>query len=309
LEVHVGEKWFFVMKDQQTIYLLPDEIPPHVRCLSKRHITKVMFLAAVSRPQWDAEGRLLWDGRVGIWPLTEEVVAQRNSKRRRRGTVYLRPCEVNKPINRDQLINQVIPAIKERWPAATARMPIGIQQDNAGPHVGCSDEAVLEAGREDNYNIYLKKQPARSPDCNVLDLGFFRSVDSVKDKLGPCAGIPDLIRKVEEAFWSVPVDALERVWVTYQACLLATMLQEGDNKYKVPHMGKMRLRSVGRMSRYLVCPAWLIHETKQRIPVLRAEAETRAQAEALEAAQQAVEEARLKFASAKRRIAKKQTGR
>ncbi|KAH7836835.1 hypothetical protein Vadar_006228 [Vaccinium darrowii] len=52
--VHVDEKWFFLSRESEKFYLLPEEREPLGTCKSKRFITKVMFLAAVARPRFDA---------------------------------------------------------------------------------------------------------------------------------------------------------------------------------------------------------------------------------------------------------------
>ncbi|CAM9213819.1 unnamed protein product [Discosporangium mesarthrocarpum] len=50
--VHVGKKWFYVMRDGARIHKRPDEEVPNLpRSPSKRFISKVMFLAAVPRPR------------------------------------------------------------------------------------------------------------------------------------------------------------------------------------------------------------------------------------------------------------------
>lgn len=51
--VHIDEKWFFMTKEAERYYLLPEEHEPLRTCKSKRFITKVMFLAAVARPRYD----------------------------------------------------------------------------------------------------------------------------------------------------------------------------------------------------------------------------------------------------------------
>lgn len=57
-----------------------------------------MFICAVSRPLLAENGDVLFDGKIGIWPFMEEVVAKRRSKKRARGQRYNKQIEV---INRD----------------------------------------------------------------------------------------------------------------------------------------------------------------------------------------------------------------
>ena len=41
-----------------------------------------MFLCAVARPRFDAVNNVMWDGKIGIWPLATLNPAQKNSKNR-----------------------------------------------------------------------------------------------------------------------------------------------------------------------------------------------------------------------------------
>ena len=50
-----------------------------------------MFLAAVACPQYDHEKGEKFDGKIGIWPFTEVVKANRSSKNRPKGTPELKP--------------------------------------------------------------------------------------------------------------------------------------------------------------------------------------------------------------------------
>lgn len=53
-----------------------------------------------------------------------------------------------------------------------------VQQDNAPAHVAADDEFVAEQSKSNGCDIILQQQPPNSPDFNVLDLGFFRSLQS-----------------------------------------------------------------------------------------------------------------------------------
>ncbi|XP_042065346.1 uncharacterized protein LOC121808839 [Salvia splendens] len=55
--VHIDEKWFYMTKASDRYYLLPDEDEPYRACKSKRFITKVMFMCAVSRPHFGMDGQ------------------------------------------------------------------------------------------------------------------------------------------------------------------------------------------------------------------------------------------------------------
>ncbi|TBU09871.1 hypothetical protein CWI38_2100p0010, partial [Hamiltosporidium tvaerminnensis] len=67
--VHIDEKWFYLTKVKRSYYLMLNEENPERNCKSKRFITKIMFMAAVARPRYDAHRKLYFDGKIGIWPF------------------------------------------------------------------------------------------------------------------------------------------------------------------------------------------------------------------------------------------------
>jgi hypothetical protein len=53
-QVHVGEKWFYLVQDHSQYYLTANEAPPPMKTVQhKSHITKVMFLCALARPRYN----------------------------------------------------------------------------------------------------------------------------------------------------------------------------------------------------------------------------------------------------------------
>lgn len=100
---------------------------------------------------------------------------------------------------RQYLIEKVILAIQDKWPQEDRDKIIFIQQDNARTHVHPYDLAFLEVVVATGLDIRLMQQPANSPDMNVLDLGFFNSIQSLTD-CGSPKTIEDLIHIVEEEF-------------------------------------------------------------------------------------------------------------
>jgi hypothetical protein len=127
--VHIDEKWFFLTEAQLKLYLVPGESAPTRSTRHKSHILKVMFLAAVARPRYNAEGECTFDGKIGIWPFVESVQAQRTSVNRPAGTMETKPVSVTAERYRQFLIEKVLPAIKARWP--DRERDITIQQDGA----------------------------------------------------------------------------------------------------------------------------------------------------------------------------------
>ncbi|ETL37486.1 hypothetical protein L916_10827 [Phytophthora nicotianae] len=73
--------------------------------MSKRFLPKTMFLAAVARPRYDLHRKCCWNGKLGLWPLSQEYIAQRSSCNRPKGTVCTRNIEVvNRAVYKDFLI-------------------------------------------------------------------------------------------------------------------------------------------------------------------------------------------------------------
>jgi hypothetical protein len=79
---------------------------------------------------------------------------------------------------REFMIEKVLPAIQLKWPDHDHE--IVIQQDDASSHINRNDPAFAEATIADNWQIQLLTQPAQSPDTNILDLSFFRALQSAQ---------------------------------------------------------------------------------------------------------------------------------
>ncbi|XP_023756014.1 uncharacterized protein LOC111904485 [Lactuca sativa] len=180
--IHIDEKWFYMSKPSRRYYLVPDEDEPLRTCQSKKFITKVMFLAAVARPRFDASGNEVFSGKIGIYPFTRLEPAKRSSKNRVEGTLETKPIlSMTKEVTRSWLIEKVLPDIRAKWPRSHVG-PIFIQQDNTNPHIDVNDNEFLEAASQDGFDIRLNFQPSNSPDLNVLDLGFFRAIQSLQEQ-------------------------------------------------------------------------------------------------------------------------------
>ncbi|CAN0137396.1 unnamed protein product [Ectocarpus sp. 4 AP-2014] len=127
------------------------------------------------------------------------------------------------------------------------KIGIWVCQDNARPHLINNDEELQTALTADGWDIRLINQPANSPDTNILDLGFFNSIQqSLQDRTSP-KKIDDLVEDVNN-----------RVWLSLQACLEQIMLAGGDNTYKLPHFGKRQLENACTLPWQLRCTekAW-----------------------------------------------------
>ena len=97
------------------------------------------------------------------------------------------------------------------------------------------------------------------PDTNILDLGFFRAIQSFNDDCP--ANEEELIKSVEKAYGEYPYRKLNSVWLTLQSCLNMIIENDGGNDYKILHMGKESMERRGLLPPVLdVTPAataWL----------------------------------------------------
>nr|GLL29754.1 uncharacterized protein LOC109190808 isoform X1 [Ipomoea trifida] len=244
--VHIDEKWFYLSKTSQKYYLLPEEEEPYRTCKSKKFITKVMFLCAVARPRFDLERNEMFDGKIGMFPFVYKEAAKRRSKNREAGTLETKPIEsVNKEVTRKWLIDYVLLAIRAKWPPSSSKT-IYIQQDNARPHISVNDFEFLEAAQKDGFDIHLTCQPPNSPDMNVLDLGFFRALQSLQYQEAP-RNVDELVAVTIKAFDEISVDSLSNVFLTLQLCMVEVMKKFGGNNYKLPHINKQRLAREDRL--------------------------------------------------------------
>lgn len=241
--VHIDEKWFYMTKMNRCYYLLPEEDDPVRTVRNKNCIGKVMFLTAVARPRYDAEGNMTFSGKIGIWPFVQEIPAARRSEYRARGTIEIKSINVNRRVMRRYMIEKVVPGIREVWPADDTN-PILIQQDNARTHILPGDAEFAEAVATTGLDIKIINQPPNSPDLNALDLGYFRSLESLTDCRAPTT-IKELIQGVQEEFDEYDAGKLNRIFLTLQTIMVEVMNHGGENSYKIPHLRKERLESQG----------------------------------------------------------------
>ncbi|KAF0709336.1 hypothetical protein AaE_012907 [Aphanomyces astaci] len=231
--VHVDEKWFYLTKVNRRYYVYDDEEVAAVK--SKHFITKVMFLAAVARPRFDPHTRRVFDGKIGVWPFVDVVAAKRKSVNRDKGTLVTVPLSVNAEVYYDTVVTKVIPAIKSKFPSSTTSSgKVIIQQDNASPHKCVTTRKLDDRGIS---GIEIANQPSNSPDFNVLDLGFFNSIQSLQHQKST-RSIEELVDAVQAAFYEMPVATLSKTLITLQKVMEMSIAIHGSNDYKLPHMNK-----------------------------------------------------------------------
>lgn len=251
-EVHVDEKWFFLCRDGERCTLVSDEEePPKRHVKHKSHIGKVMFMCALAKPR--RIGNRWWDGKIGIWPIGKEKLAQRDSVNRAAGTVEWEPENVDQAKCKCLLINDVVPAIATKWPNFEADVTTAhIQQDGAKAHFAPMDQDFYQEmdqlGLQDK--IRLCTQPANSPDLNINDLGFFASLQSRCHCACPRNEL-ELITMVKQSFEDCSINKLNRLWITLQSVLNEIILNNGDNQFPIPHMNEDKLEKEDRLPRVL----------------------------------------------------------
>lgn len=206
-----------------------------------------MFLVAVARPRWDFSRNIEFDGKLGIWPVGHFGVAQRTTDNRDRGTPVWVNDNMTREIYREMLIKKLIPGIKEKWPHSTRK--IIIQQDGARAHLPDRDPEFCAALEEAGLDAKLLTQPPNSPDCNVLDLGFFRAVQSFNDE--GASNEKELIKNVTEAYNNYPPNGINRNFLMLQQVLNEILDHVGCNQFALPHMGKDKLEREGVLPIYL----------------------------------------------------------
>jgi len=157
------------------------------------------------------------------------------------------------------MIGKVLKAIVERWPREYAGKTIWIQQDNAPSHLPVDDEEFAAVVAQTGLDIRLVNQPANSPDLNVLDLGFFASLQSLTNER-ISRNLDELIENVQKEFDNYDPAALNRVFLTLQGCMIEVMKDGGGNRYKIPHLSKDRLDALDMLPNSLSCDRQLYED-------------------------------------------------
>lgn len=173
----------------------------------------------------------------------KQVQAKRTSNNRQKGTWETKAENVNYDLYLEYVLNKVIPSIIAKWPRRSIRRGdienVAIQHDNAPVHFDSEDEDFQRVAVADHrFKFFLREQPANSPDTNVLDLGFFCSLQSKQWRYDEAKNIDDLIENVELAWNDYDPVLLNRVFISHQTCLDEIIKSRGDNTYKIPHTYK-----------------------------------------------------------------------
>ena len=108
-----------------------------------------------------------------------------------------------------------------------------MEQQNAPEEV-----PEIPGANHQDWIISIAEQPANSPDTNLLDLTFFRALQSRQWDDGYGTTVDELIAQVEKAYHDFPPEAIDRGFTTLQSCLDEIIQCEGANTYKIPHLQK-----------------------------------------------------------------------
>ena len=236
--VDIDEKWWDMLKKRLMKVHPGHQGQTRVATKSKRFVQKVMGLCAVARPCGD------FNGRLGMYRCARKKVAQRNSKYHKRGDVYDDDCEVDGDMFYEIVTTQLFPDIYEKMADFDV---VFVQMDNARPHVKRILDLKVAGKRRkriDGKQMPLIKfvlQPANSPDTNLNDLCFFRSLSKF---------VQEHEREIEHSaankdkFWNLIVEQyheyhdrerLERCWDVKTAVTKCILDANGKNDYKLPH--------------------------------------------------------------------------
>ncbi|XP_044453302.1 uncharacterized protein [Triticum aestivum] len=90
------------------------------------------------------------------------------------------------------------------------------------------------------WDIRMIYQPPNSPDTNILDLGWFASIQAMFHRKMPKT-LAEIVQKVNQSLAEYPHQRLNRIWLSHQACMREIIKHKGSIHYVVPHLKKKAL--------------------------------------------------------------------
>ncbi|CAI5706791.1 unnamed protein product [Peronospora effusa] len=239
--VHINMKWFSLPKDKKT---------------------KVMFMAAVARPQWDPQKTEYFDGKIGTWPFVREelqvVDADMKFPQERLEQTFVALETVTKDDVQRMITELIIPAIRLRMPVHLMHGPIYIQQDSA--KIRCSSDTMFaEEGRKEGWNIQMQNLPPYSPDFAVMDSTLFKLIQAAMKTFSPSShaatvsGLTVLMSNVEQGFALLTKDQINDAFLSLQKAMECTMRVQGSNTYELGPTSKEQLQLEGSLPVSILC--------------------------------------------------------
>ena len=209
---------------------------------SKRHIPKIMFLAATAKPRPEDD----FDGKIGFYRICEMATAVKKSKNHSKGDRFEKDCTLNSAGYR-KLMAQVFKDAREKMPWTKN---IRCQQDGASPHTGHDNVnklnrigANIQRGRVGHGTHYVAKitvitQPAQSPDTNINDLCVFPSMSKFfnrKQKFESVNDLDQIAANARSTWAEMPASKLTKAFETKTKVLKSIIKAKGGNDFKLPH--------------------------------------------------------------------------
>ena len=112
-------------------------------------------------------------------------------------------------------------------------------------HITCDDKLFNDVLVEKGINTTLYTQAVNSPYVNLLDLGFFRAIQSFNDAAPN--NEEELIEAVSAVYDKYPFHKINQTWLTLQCCFNQIIMHHGDNDYNIDHIGKEQLEQNGNL--------------------------------------------------------------
>ncbi|KAK3267995.1 hypothetical protein CYMTET_23479 [Cymbomonas tetramitiformis] len=226
--IDVDEKYFEIESSAAVEKRRHDDALEYTAFQSRKFIPKVMFLTAVAKPNIEHG----FDGKVGIWRITEKKTAQRKSRNYERNEEY--DVDVTLTGERfSKLMKEVCATAKKKMPWLEKRV---VQIDGAGPHQGVFKEVVEEGKR---LGAVVERQAAQMPDGNRNDLVVYPALQRQADKL--CEGerkhIDTVVKAVYHAWDNMRPETLHMACEIQRVVYASIIEHNGGNRFKVPHIG------------------------------------------------------------------------
>ncbi|ETV99170.1 hypothetical protein H310_08569 [Aphanomyces invadans] len=109
---------------------------------------------------------------------------------------------------------------------------------------------------------YCGAHPPNSPDLNVLDLGFFASIQTLQYKMFSRT-VDDVIASTMMAFDSLDAEILENLFLTLQVVMRLVLVHGDGNQLKLPHLKKGTMKRAGALAVKLSCPVFAVNSLLQ----------------------------------------------